>query len=150
MATIATRCLAVIIALAVAAANGRADEPKGGVKADNKLVGTWKLVSAKWGGKKGRFPEGTVTTLKQVTPTQFMWASYDKDGKVNRAAGGSYTLKDETYAETPEYGISTDFNIIKGKVHTFKVKVEGNKWYLDGKLSNGLTIEEVWERDEKK
>ena len=80
----------------------------------------------------------------------FMWASYDKDGKVTRAAGGDYTLKGEVYEETPEYGISSDFDLIKGKAQTFKRKVEGNKWYHNGKLSNGLTIEEVWERVEKK
>ena len=149
MDTIASRSLAAIIALAVTAATGRADEPKEGAKADNKLVGTWKLVSAKYGGNEFKFPEGN-TMLKHVTPTQFMWATYDNDGKVTRAAGGGYTLKGEAYEETPEYGISADFDVIKGKAQTFKWKVEGNKWYHDGKLSNGLTIEEVWERVEKK
>jgi hypothetical protein len=145
----AVRCLAVIIALAVMAVTARSAEPKGDAKSENKLVGTWKIVSAKYGGQELKFDEG-VTTVKHVTPTQFMWASYDKDGKVTRAAGGDYTLKDEAYAETPAYGISSDFDEIKGKTHTFTWKVEGNKWYHNGKLSSGLTIEEVWERVEKK
>lgn len=149
MVKFATRCLAVIIALAVTAATGRADEPKGGAKADNKLVGTWRLASAKYGGKEYKFPEGN-TTLKHITPTQFMWASYDKDGKVTRAAGGNYTLKGEAYEETPEYGISSDFDLIKGKAQSFTWKVDGNTWHHTGKLSSGLTIEEVWERVEKK
>ncbi len=84
--------------------------------------------------------------VKHVTATQFMWATYDKDGKVTRAAGGDYTLKGEVYEETPEYGISSDFDEIKGKAQTFKWKVEGNKWHHNGKLSNGLSIEEVWGR----
>jgi hypothetical protein len=150
MATIAIRCLAVLAAFAAPAAAARADEPKGGAKAGGKLVGTWKLVSATYGGQQAKFPEGAATTIKHVTPTQFMWASYDKDGKVVRAAGGRYTLAGEAYKETPEYGISADFDLIKGKAHTFKCKVEGDKWYHDGKLSNGLTIEEVWKRDGKK
>jgi hypothetical protein len=29
-------------------------------------------------------------------------------------------------------------------------KLEGNKWYPNGKLSNGETIEEVWQRVERK
>ena len=144
-----TRCLAVIFALAVTAATTWPDEPKGDAKSDNKLVGTWKVVSGKYGGEESKSPEG-VTTVKHVTPTQFMWATYDKDGKVTRAAGGYYTLKGEVYEETPEYGIGSDFDLIKGKAHTFKWKVEGNKWYHNGKLSGGLTIEEVWERVEKK
>ncbi len=149
MGKIVPRHLAVAVALAIVAATARADAPKAGAKADNKLVGTWKLVSAKYGGEEFKFPEGT-TMVKHVTPTQFMWATYDKDGTVTRAAGGPYTLKGETYEETPEYGIGSDFDLIKGKAQTFTWKVEGNKWYHNGKLSNGLTIEEVWDRVEKK
>ncbi len=137
--------LAAVVLFAGAAQHGFADEPK----AENKLVGSWKLVSAKYGGEDHKFPEGN-TTLKHVTPTQFMWATYDGDGKVTRAAGGGYTMKGDAYEETPEYGISADFDTIKGKAHTFKWKVDGNKWRHDGKLNNGLTIEEVWERVEKK
>jgi hypothetical protein len=142
-------CLLVIIALALTAPTAWPDEPKGGSKSDNKLLGTWKLISGKYGGQESNPPEG-VTTVKHVTATQFMWASYDKDGKVTRGAGGDYTLKGEVYEETPAYGISSDFDLIKGKAQTFKWKVEGNKWYHIGKLSNGLTIEEVWERLESK
>ncbi len=142
-----TWCLVAIVALAFTAALS-ADET-GTAKAENKLVGTWKMVSAKYGGQEFKFPEGT-TTLKHVTPAQFMWTSYDKDGIMTRAAGGSYTLKGEAYVETPEYGMSGDFDIIKGKAQTFTWKVEGNKWLHNGQLSNGLTIEEVWERVEAK
>jgi hypothetical protein len=149
MVKIATPCFAAIVALAATAASTRAEEPKGAAKSDNKLVGTWKLVSAKYGGEEYKFPEGD-TMLKHVTPTQFMWATYDKDGKVTRAAGGGYTLKGDTYEETPEYGIGSDFEVIKGKAQTFTWKVDGNKWHHNGKLSNGVTIEEVWERVEKK
>ena len=148
MSKTATVYFAVILTLAVPVA-ARAEVPKGNAKAEHKLVGSWKLVSAKYGGKEFKFPEGT-TMIKHITPTQFMWATYDKDGKVTRAAGGGYTLKGEDYEETPEYGLSADFDLIKGKSQTFKCKVDGNKWHHDGKLSNGLTIEEVWERVEKK
>lgn len=142
MTTFTRRCLPIVVALA--ALSARADEPK----VENKLIGTWKQVSAIYGGKEFK-PEG-LTTLKHVTPTQFMWASYDKDGIVSRAVGGRYTLKGEVYEETPEYGMSADFDIIKGKAQTFTWKVEGNKWHHTGRLSNGLTIDEVWERVESK
>ncbi len=147
--TQAVCCLAMILGLAVTTSTARAGEAKGDPQSANKLVGTWKLVSAKYGGEEHKFDEGT-TTVKHVTPSQFMWASYDKDGKVTRAAGGGYTLKGDVYEETPTYGLSEDFGVIKGKAQTFKWKVEGNKWYHNGKLSNGLTIDEVWERVEKK
>ncbi len=143
------RGLLVIFALAVTVTTARSADSKGDVKSDNKLVGTWKMISAKYDGQDFKYPEG-LTTVKHVTPTQFMWVTYDKEGKVTRAAGGAYTSKGEVYEETPEYGISSDFDEIKGKAHTFKWRVEGNKWYHNGKLSSGLTIEEVWERIDKK
>jgi hypothetical protein len=140
----------VIVAAAAFAAESRAlaDEPKGDSKAD-KLVGTWKLVSAKYGGQERKFPEGS-TTIKHVTPVQMIWLTHDKDGKITRAGGGSYTLTGDEFTDTPEYGLGTSFDVVKGKTHKFKCKVEGNKWYHTGKLDSGLTIDEVWERVEKK
>jgi hypothetical protein len=139
----------LFVGLSLVATRATCDEPKGKAESQNALVGTWKLASAKYGGEEFKTAEGT-THIKHVTPTQFMWATYDKDGVVTRAAGGPYTLKGETYEELPEYGISSDFDLIKGKAQTFTWKVEGNKWYHNGKLSNGQTIEEVWQRVERK
>lgn len=142
-------CLAMFLLLAITPATARSEESKADAKSDNKLIGTWKIVSAKYGGEESKITEG-LTTVKHVTPSQWMWASYDKDGKVTRAAGGSYTVKGDVYEETPEYGFSDDFDLIKGKVQKFKWKVDGNRWHHTGALSNGLTIDEVWERVEKK
>ena len=139
------RGLVVLFTLAAASA----DDPKGEAKADNKLVGTWKAVSAKHGGKDVKRPEG-FTALKHVTPTGFMWAWCDKDGKVMAVLGGTYTVKGDEYVEMPEYGTEGVLGRLKGKPQEFKWKVEGNKWYHTGKLSSGLTIEEVWERVQKK
>jgi hypothetical protein len=125
-----------------------ADEPKREQNPQNPLVGTWTLVSARYGGREFKFPAG-VTHIKHVTPTQFMWATYDSDGNVTRAAGGKYTLEGTRYQETPAYGLGDDFEIIKGKVQAFTFKVDGNTWYHNGTLSNDLTIEEVWVRAEK-
>jgi len=142
--------LALVAAAAFTQARSTADEPKKAeAKPENRLVGTWKMVSAKYDGKGVTFPEGS-TRLKHITPTQFMWASYDKDGKVDAALGGPYTLKGDKYEETPEYGIGDVLELLKGKPQSFECKVEANKLYQNGKLSSGLTLEEVWERVEKK
>jgi hypothetical protein len=117
-------------------------------EAGGKLIGTWKFVSGKYGGQEVKFPPG-MTMIKHVTPEQFMWARYDDKGNLSSAAGGPQTIKGDDYIETPKYGIGGDFDEIKEKSHTFKWKVEGNKWYHDGKLDSGLTIEEIWERVEK-
>jgi hypothetical protein len=153
--------MTVVVALVVAAVltfvpgRSRAEEPKGAApkaqrdQQQHPLVGTWKLESAKYGGNVSDLP-ATLTMLKHVTPTQFMWVRYDKDGKVSGAAGGGYKIDGDKYAETPEYGIGDDFGEIKGKTHAFTWKVEGAKWYSNGALAGGLTIEEVWERVEGK
>jgi hypothetical protein len=149
MATIASRFLAVVMVVAVTAAAVGADGATKGATPDNRLVGTWKAISAKYGGKEVQRAEG-FTHLKHVTPTQFTWVIYGKDGKMIATLGGAYTLKGDEYVETPEYGVGAVFDQLKGKDQVFKWKVEGNKWYHTGKLSGGLTIEEVWERIEKK
>ena len=126
-----------------------AGEPrKADAQSENKLVGTWKRISTTYGGTESKLPEG-FTHLKHVTPTQFMWANFGGDGKVTAALGGTYTLKGDEYVETPAYGVGGVLDQLKGKPQAFKWKVEGNKWYHTGKLSTGLTIEEVWERVEQ-
>jgi hypothetical protein len=123
-------------------------ETKSDTKSNHPLVGTWRIVSAKYQDKDVKFPEGT-TALKHVTPTQFMWVRCDKDGNVLYGAGGGYTIKGDGYEETTAYGFG-EFEAIKGKTHKFQWRVEGNKWLHNGSLADGFKIEEVWERVEKK
>src|SRR5262249_25300257 len=122
----------------------------GAVKVDDsvqeKLVGTWKLASAKYNGQDYDLKK-VGTTLKHITPGNFIWVSYDSESKeVSRTAGGKYTLKGDKYAETPQYGLGADFKAIRDNAHEFTLKLEGDKWHHKGTLSNGITIEEVWER----
>jgi hypothetical protein len=146
--------MAVLVSLVAVAAftTGRstADNPKKAeARTENKLVGTWKQVKAKFGGRESKIPEGT-TQLKHITPTHFMFVDFDKDGKFIDAFGGPYTLKGEKYEETLDYGFGDVFKTLKGKPQLFECKVEGNKWYHNGTLSSGMTIEEVWVRVEEK
>ena len=57
---------------------------------------------------------------------------------------------EQNLESTPEYGFGSDFQTIKGQRQSYKCKVEGNKWYQTGTLSTGQTLEEIWERVEKK
>jgi hypothetical protein len=141
--------LAAIITLAALAEAGGGNEPKAGAAAGNQLVGTWKLVSAKYGGKQQVIREG-ATQIKHVTPTHFIWVIYDSDGNIESALGGPCTRKGEKYEETPEYGVGNVLPAFKGKPQSFVWKVEGNKWHHSGTLTIGLAIEEVWERMEMK
>jgi hypothetical protein len=125
------------------------DPKKAEACAKSNLVGTWKQIKARFGGKAHNIPEGTVQ-LKHITQTHYMFVDIDKDGIIVDARGGPYTLKGEMFESTPEYGISEAFKALKGKPQVFQCKVEGDKWYHSGTLTNGLTIEEVWERVEPK
>jgi hypothetical protein len=141
-------CLSLALAVAGLAAITvlRADDTDKDQPLRAKLVGTWKMASAKFGGQVSDLPEKAVT-YKHVTPAGFMWESHEKDtGKVFRAAGGTYTLKGDNYTETIEYGLGDDFEVIKKSAPTFKCKIDGDKWFHTGALANGQTIEEVWER----
>jgi hypothetical protein len=111
----------------------------------NKLVGTWKLVSAKYGGRESTLPKD-ATTLKLVTPTHYTWVTFDKDGQVTRTGGGTYAFNGEDLKSTSEYGLDRNFEAIKGTRQSFKIKFEGNRWTQLGTLSTGTTLEEVWER----
>jgi hypothetical protein len=42
--------------------------------------------------------------------------------------------------------MGSGFATIRDKEHSFRWRVEGNKWYSNGQLANGVKIEEVWER----
>lgn len=108
-------------------------------------VGSWKLVSAKSGGKIIEFPQGT-TILKHVTPTHFVWVHYDRNGQITQAGGGSYVVSGERYDETPEYGLGEGIQPLLGKRQSFTVRIAENRWYQGGKETTGDVIEEIWER----
>jgi hypothetical protein len=146
---LASPWLAVVTVLTTMTAAIQADDPKAQTKVANQLVGSWKCTSAKYNGRDAN-PPMEVNHVKHVTPTQFIWATYDSNGTVEAMLGGSYSLKGNEYVETPEYGTVDVLTQLKGKPQAFTWKIEGTKWYHTGKLSSGTTIEEVWERIEKK
>src|SRR5215475_10143586 len=87
-------CL-VAVGIFSAARSATDDLKKVDAKPEPKLLGTWRLVKAKYGGKDAVMPEGHVE-YKHVTPVQFMLASID-NGTIIAAFGGSYTVKGDEY-----------------------------------------------------
>jgi hypothetical protein len=142
-------CTSLLVGTLVLAFGARAaqDQPKENAAAA-KLIGTWKLVSAKYNGQDSDIK--SATTLKHITPGNFIWLTYDDTKQISRSAGGTYTLKDDRYEETPQYGLGPDFEAVRDKAHTFTLKIEGDSWFHNGELAGGLKIEEVWERVKSK
>ena len=68
-------------------------------------LGTWQLVSAKYGEAKdfSDYPKER-RRLKMITATHFTWVDYDTTTKkIGSSAGGTYVLKDGAYTETIEF-----------------------------------------------
>jgi hypothetical protein len=109
-------------------------------------LGTWKLASYKYStsGNFNPVPKGEQH-IKLITETHFMWAETDTaTGKVMGMAGGTYTLKGNTYTESIDFGIGMDSYL--GRNQTFTLLVEGDLLFLTGVLSDGYHVEEVWKR----
>lgn len=117
-----------------------------GAKKDSHL-GTWKLVSTKYGDATDFTKRSDdAQRIKHITATHFTWIEVATDSKsILSGAGGKYTLEGTTYTETIEYA-GQGMEAFVGKPQKFTIRVEGNKLHQSGELSNGLKIEEVWER----
>jgi hypothetical protein len=111
----------------------------------HKILGTWKLVSYKYGeGKETAYP-AELKAIKLITPTHFTWIHYQtKDNVVYDSAGGTYKFDGVNYTENVDYGG-------KGMVpyfgkSQFKIKIKGDQMNLSGTLTDGYKIEEVWKK----
>ena len=110
-------------------------------------LGTWKAASAKYGDAKdfSDFPKDRPR-LKMITATHFLWVEYDtKTKKVLSSAGGPYSLQHDTYTETIEF-VGDGMEAYLGKKQVFTIKIDGDKLFQSGQLSDGLKIEEIWQR----
>jgi hypothetical protein len=111
------------------------------------IVGTWKLVSTKYGEAKEHTPyTGSSTRTKIINPTHFVWLEVQTDSKkVVSSAGGKYTFSGGAYTETIDFA-GQGMEEYLGKPQKFTVRIKGDKLTQSGALSDGLKIEEVWER----
>lgn len=114
---------------------------------DGKHLGTWKLLSLKYGDAADftKYPD-TSSRLKLLNATHFTWLEVTASTKsVVTSAGGTYKLTGNSYVETIEWA-GEGMETYMGKPQKFTIRVEGDKLYQSGELSDGLKIEEIWER----
>jgi opacity protein-like surface antigen len=110
-----------------------------------KLIGSWRLIKAIYGGKPLNF-NGAVK-IKNVTDSQFMWFAHKEGSRiVTDLGGGPYSVKGDTYTERLDYGLGADFKVVQGHAIPLKWKLDGNTWHITGTLNNGLLIEEDWQK----
>jgi hypothetical protein len=119
-------------------------QPKSGTSPSQ--LGTWQLVSGKYGGTAAS-PGKDERHVKIITATHFVWVAYDdKERVVTSSMGGSCSLQGNKYTETVEFFVPESMRAYLGKKQEFTIRVEGDKLYQSGKLSDGMEIEEVWQR----
>jgi len=134
-----------IMTLAVAAALPGAEKPQ---KDASSHLGTWRLISAKYGDSKDFSDVSNQGPhIKMLTADRFIWVTYDaKTNLISRSMGGSYRLQGATYTETVEFFLPAGMKVYLGKEQVFTIRVEGDKLFQSGKLSDGMKIEEIWQR----
>jgi hypothetical protein len=116
-------------------------------KADNSPLGTWQLVSTKYGDATNftDYPPER-RRIKMITATHFTWVDYAVDTKkVGSMAGGTYTLKGNAYTETIDFA-GEGMEPYAGQKQEMTISVDGDKLFQSGHLSSGLKIEEHWRR----
>jgi hypothetical protein len=142
--TIVTIAMIVIAALTISSGSLLKNESR---NISESIQGTWKLVSTNYGSNPSGFTDlpAIIVRMKLITDTHFTWVGFSTiDKKVSSSAGGKYTLDGNTYTESIDFGLNMDTYI--GQKHAFTVKVEGDRLFMSGSLSDGLSIAEIWER----
>ncbi|HLN20933.1 MAG TPA: hypothetical protein VK213_07575 [Bacteroidales bacterium] len=110
------------------------------------LTGTWELDSYKY-GNTDLFDHASIKPkrIKVITENTFMWVSYDTAShRLYSSAGGAYTLDNDNYTESIDFGLGMDKYL--GTKSIYKVKSEDDMLFITGELSDGLHIEEVWRK----
>ena len=113
---------------------------EGASSASKDIIGTWVLVGTP--DKIGEIPS-TGGRLKLITPTH--WVVTQADPKTNIVIfhhGGTYSIKGGEYLEAVKFANENTADLI-GKVHTFKIKVEGDTLT---QIGVGNPWNEVWKR----
>ena len=111
------------------------------------LIGTWEIVSSKFGDAQDFTPFGDeLKALKFITPTHFIWTHFDpKTKKISNSMGGTYTCEGDTYTETPQFAYEGQEAYL-GKPQKFTLKIEGDTLTQSGTLSDGMKVQEIWKR----
>ena len=139
-----TLICSVAVALTISATLHAQQVPS---KANDNLLGTWKLISTKYGNadKFTDYPK-EQRRLKMLTATQFMWVDEDMNSKkLLSSASGQYSYQDGIYIETID-NASNDMRQYLGKKQSFTIRIAGDKLIQSGTLSDGFKIEELWQR----
>jgi hypothetical protein len=121
--------LMVISAVLVAVGNRTEESAPEAIK----IIGSWKLVKARYGDGKMEEMKDGETAVKIFSATRWAAAFYNNSKKTyDGAGGGTYKLEGDKYTETIEY-FSWD-NASAGQTVVFTMKIENGMLHQYGTL----------------
>ena len=110
----------------------------------SKIVGTWQLTTFHYGDNNQQTMPGNVHRIKLITMIHFTWVQFMTENKqVESSAGGTFKVDGKNYTESIDWAGSSMTSYLC-KEQKFQIKIENDKMYLAGQLSDGERIEEVW------
>ena len=121
------------------------------LKKKKSLQGAWTMVEGKWVTEDqtlNSIGSSSMKHMKVFTENHFATLAQNIEAENSyNYNGGSYTFKDGIYSEN--LTMSRSKQIIGTTLH-YKVKIEGDRFYMDACDENGNVLEtgafEVWER----
>jgi hypothetical protein len=141
----------VLVGLVALADEGSQGNQTSGKLADDqireKLVGSWRIVSASFGGVPSELHRTSIT-IKHITPVHLIWIGYQpEDRRIFRSAGGSWKVVNGKYIETMRYGLDPQFKQnVFGKDFAFDCRFDGDLWIQSATLPDGSEMIETWQR----
>lgn len=113
---------------------------------DQGIVGTWEFVSAftvREDGTRVEFTTHDLRSTKILNDSHFCVVTRNGDGSFRHTNIGPYKLEEHLYTETLEY--STNPEWIGGEA-AYKIRLEGELWYIDAIGATPPKQGEVWRR----
>lgn len=108
------------------------------------ILGTWKLLSYRYGEGDIQIPNDSVKMIKLVTPSHFTWVHFaTRNQIVGEVAGGTYVFDGVNYVENIDFGGHGMTSYINKK-QSYKIKIKEDKIYLSGVMTDNQRIEEIW------
>jgi hypothetical protein len=110
------------------------------------LLGTWQIAKGTIGGEATPTGPNDPIEYKHLTPTHFIVYQVTKEGTMNWAHGGPYTLAGDTYTESIQHGFGEPYKGLGRVSVSFKCSMEGkDTWRISGSIAN-TTLDETWTR----
>ncbi len=107
------------------------------------LKGRWHYAGGISNGKIYSAPDGYIQE-RRYTKDKFEAFLIEKGEKALKYEAGSYSLKADSCFETQTYSLQPSG--LTGKIIYYGYKIKNDTLFFNGKLPNGIEVEDRWKR----